>query len=65
LDVDLLLATATVPSLVRDLYATPDAIAKEWKRARRQQSYFDENRRAGITTADDDTILKCLCQSPA
>ena len=59
-DVDFLLATATVPTLV---YATPDTIAREWKREPKQQRYLDENRRYGITTADDYAIIKHLCES--
>jgi hypothetical protein len=61
-EVDLLLATATVPCLHNGSYATHEAIAKEWKRAPKEQRYFDENRRAGITTADDYRIMKYLCQ---
>ena len=64
LEVDLLLATATVPCLHDGSYATPEAIAEEWKRAPKEQRYFDENRRAGITTADDYRIMKYLCQEP-
>lgn len=65
LAMDLLLATATVPSLHKGSYATPEAIANAWKRAPTQQRYFDENRRAGITTADDNRIAKYLCQESA
>lgn len=65
LDVDVLLAIATVPSLHNGSYATPEAIAEAWKRAPKQQRYFDENRRVGITTADDYRIMNCLCQESA
>ncbi len=63
LEVDLLLATATRPPSLNPSYATPEAIAKAWKQAPKQQRYFDENRRAGITTADDDAIIKYLIRS--
>ena len=65
LEVDLLIATATVPCLHNGSYATPQAIAEAWKRAPKEQRYFDENRRAGITTADDYRVMKYLCQEPA
>ena len=60
-DVDFLLATATVPTLNSDRsYASPGAIALAWKKAPKEQRYFDENRRAGITTADDYAIMQHL-----
>ena len=61
-DVDFLLATATVPTLCNGEYATPQTIAGAWKKALKYQRYFDENRRAGITTADDYAIMKWLCE---
>jgi len=61
LEMDLLIATATVPCLQDGSYAAPEAIAEAWKRAPKEQRYFDENRRAGITTADDYRIMKYLC----
>jgi hypothetical protein len=65
LKVDLLLATATQPSLQNGSYATAEAIAAAWKRAPRQLRYFDENRRAGITTAEDYSIMGYLCHETA
>jgi hypothetical protein len=60
LNVDALLATATVPTLTDGSYATPQAIAEAWKKAPKEQEYFDENRRVGITTADDYSIINYL-----
>lgn len=65
LNVDVLLATATVPCLNNGSYATPQVIADAWNRAPKEQRYFDENRRVGITTADDYRIMKYLGQEPA
>lgn len=65
LNVDLLLATAIVPCFNNGSYATPQAIAEAWNRAPKEQRYFDENRRVGITTADDYRIMKYLGQEPA
>ncbi len=62
-DMDFLLATATVPTLQDGKYATPETIAEAWENALKYQRYFDENRRAGITTADDYAIIKHLCES--
>jgi len=61
LTVDLVLATATVPTLRTDgTYATSEMVAREWKLKPKEQRYFDENRRAGITTAFDYDIMKFL-----
>ena len=60
LNVDLLLATANQPSLTKGSYATPQEIADAWNRAPKRLEYFCENRRVGITTADDDCIKRCL-----
>lgn len=65
LNVDLLLATATAPCLNNGSYATPQAIADAWNRAPKELRYFDENRRVGITTADDYRIMRYLGQEPA
>lgn len=62
LNVDILLATATQPCVDGGFYATPQVIAEAWNRAPKEQRYFDENRRAGITTADDYCIMKYLGQ---
>lgn len=58
LDVDFVLATATVPTPMP--YATPETIAAAWQRVPARRNYFDENRRIGITTAFDGEILKYL-----
>jgi len=65
LNADLLLATATKPSLNNGSYATAQTIAETWKRAPKEQRYFDENRRVGITTVDDYRIMKYLGEEPA
>ena len=65
LDVDLLLATATEPSLTKGAYATPQEIADAWNRAPNRLEYFCENRRVGITTADDCQITEHLRQEDA
>lgn len=57
---DIVLATATQPSLSGGLYPTADLIANAWARARSELNYFEENRRVGITTADDEEILRIL-----
>jgi len=62
LNMDLLLATATEPCLTNGSYATPQAVAEAWKKAPKERRYFDENRRAGVTTADDYRIIKYLGQ---
>lgn len=64
LNMDLLLATATVPTLIDKLaYALPKDIAKKWSQYPSRLRYFDENRRAGITTADDYEIIQHLGRS--
>lgn len=64
-NIDILLATATQPCLTNGSYATPETIAKAWKRVPKKRRYFDENRRAGITTAEDYRIIKFLGQDDA
>lgn len=61
-EVDLLLATPTVP---RDrhkshVYATPQQIATAFQTATRKRKYFDETRKVGISTAFDTQILQYL-----
>ena len=61
LDVDLVLATATVPEPIPGgHYATPENIASAWTKYPERRHYFDENRLCGISTAFDDAILKAL-----
>jgi hypothetical protein len=60
-DVDIILATATVPSHEGGSYATAKTVAAAWNNAPVEESaYFFENRRAGITTAADEHILALL-----
>lgn len=65
LEFDALLATATQPSLSNGTYAGPEVIAAAWRRAPEHRKYFDKNRRAGITTFQDDEILRHLAAPPA
>lgn len=61
-DMDFLLATATKPTLNDDgSYVSPKTVAQAWNEAP-DERYFYNNRCAGITTADDDTIMQCLCE---
>lgn len=61
LQMDLLLATATVPTFTnKGFYPSAETIAAEWNREPPQRGYFDKNRGAGITTADDSEIMKHL-----
>lgn len=62
LNIDLLLATATQPCLMNGSYAIPQAVAEAWNKAPKERRYFDENRRSGITTADDYRIIRYLGQ---
>lgn len=65
LELDALLATATQPSLSGGTYATSEVIAAAWRRAPEHRDYLDENRRVGITTSDDENILRYLAAQPA
>jgi len=60
LDLDLLLATATEPSLMGGRYANPAEIASAWRSAPHEVYYFHNNRTNGITTFEDADILKLL-----
>lgn len=60
LDADLVLATATVPTLVEETrYATSAEVAEPWNDAQRR-NYFDKNREFGISTAFDAEIRQAL-----
>lgn len=62
LEVDLLLATPTVPRDPDDnrAYASPRQIATTFQNASDKRRYFDETRKVGISTAFDDEILHYL-----
>jgi hypothetical protein len=63
LDCDFILATPTEPTPKSGPYATPPQIAASYLEAERGRGYFDKTRGAGISTAFDDDILKCLDSS--
>ena len=56
LDVDLLLATATAPTLKNGCYPTVQRIADAWKNCDEGAKYFHKNREHGITTFQDADI---------
>lgn len=64
---DVLLMTATEPTLIDDQYPTTRAVADAWHRdTQGHVSYFYNNRRHGITTFDDERLLALLTgQTPA
>jgi hypothetical protein len=59
---DILLATATNPTIREGQYATPEEIANAWNNpeGRNYASYFVNNRKNGITTFQDPEIEKLL-----
>ena len=56
LEVDVLLATATDPTIVNGQYPTAREIADKCNRSKRRAEYFRENRRVGIRTFQDAEI---------
>jgi hypothetical protein len=64
LNVDFVLATPTVPTFRHGRYATPQEIAAAFRGATEGRRYFDETRRAGISTAFDCDILQFLESEP-
>ena len=60
LEVDVILATATNPKIVKGSYATPDKIADAWNKSPESAKYFWKNRKNGIRTFEDDCIQKQL-----
>ena len=60
LDCDFILATPTEPTPKSGPYATPPQIAASYLEAKGGRGYFDKTRGAGISTAFDDDIRKCL-----
>jgi hypothetical protein len=60
-DFDVLLMTATEPTLTDGNYASSEEIARAWMLdSKGNDSYFYNNRQAGITTFEDDPILTLL-----
>ena len=60
-DLDLLLATATSPSLDHGEYADAQTVTDAWKRDDYNNlDYFKENQKHGIRTFQDDSIWKWL-----
>ena len=58
---DMLLATATRPNcLADDAYPSASTVATAWVSEPEQAQYFHENRRAGITTFDDPSIVRYI-----
>lgn len=62
---DLLLMTATEPTLVRGTYSPASEIARSWREDKKDNvSYFHNNRHHGITTFEDEEILRILRGEP-
>jgi len=62
---DLLLMTATKPTLKSQQYETAKAIADAWRADKRDHVlYFHNNRHYGITTFEDEQILSALWSTP-
>jgi hypothetical protein len=59
-DFDLLLATATEPTLSSGEYEPVRAIAEAWRNNPRQANYFYNNRANDIVTFEDERILRAL-----
>ena len=59
-DVDLILATATSPTLIDGRYPLPEEIAKAWNIVENRVKYFWRNREHGITTFQDESIEEYL-----
>jgi hypothetical protein len=58
---DVLLMTATEPSLIDQQYATTQVVADAWRRdTQGHVSYFHSNHRYGITTFDGERLLAIL-----
>jgi hypothetical protein len=66
LPLDLLLATATKPSLIGEAarYATPQEVAFEWNKHKVESKYYWCNRHCGIHTFEDQAIEKHLTGRP-
>ena len=62
LGVDVILATATNPTIVEGRYTPVEDIAAAWKvgKGKADGRYFRENRRCGIKTFQDDAIEELL-----
>lgn len=59
-DYDVLLMTATEPTLTNRSYPTPETIAEAWRRNPHYLHYFHENRACGITTFEDQELVSLL-----
>ena len=65
LEVDILLATATCPTICNGRYPTPQKVAEAWNNHDGSVVYFNKNREHGIRTFEDHCIqehLRALCQ---
>jgi len=63
---DLLLMTATRPTLDAGQYPTAEKIAETWRAdTHNNVLYFHNNRHHGITTFEDDRIQALLCGEPS
>lgn len=60
IDLDVLLFTATNPSLIDGRWPLPDDIAQAWREAPLEARYFRRNRDWGITTSADAEIEELL-----
>ena len=60
LEVDVLLATATNPTIVEGHYPTVEEIADAWNKSAGSVDYFYENRNHGIRTSQDAAIEASL-----
>ena len=60
LHLDALMLTATNPSLADGRYPGPEKIADAWNDKPHRTEYFRENRKWGITTAEDEEIESFL-----
>lgn len=60
LDADMLLFTATKPTLEKGRCPSPEMVAEAWKRKPNRLEYFCLNRLNGIQTEDDATIEAIL-----
>ena len=56
LSFDLLLLTATDPTMDGGKYASPAVVAEAWRAMPEHMEYFEQNRKHGIGTAEDQDI---------
>ena len=62
LGVDVILATATNPTIVEGRYPPAEDIAAAWREGKGKADgrYFRNNRRCGIETFQDDKLISCI-----